>query len=293
METSISVSRASHLSRLARLVHRRRAYDVLIDGEVVGSLTPNDWLGTYAITPGRRLVQIRAGRLTSQVVAVTVQADWHASLSCMPRLPLEAAARRLTDPSRSIILRDDAWSSTAIPHRLPFGWRVTRYDPAKRTEEGWYAGNAWTDRSDIGRTFDDGVLTRETYEATERAYLAAVQSFATAAGVTQLQIRDPSLPANRRRARSVGDLKHGRVVPIAAALDLVRGMLRNEAWCRLESPNDDFTVHVGDELYLYVGATTDCASAVAEVGEGPLFVEAFDPDEGSPYIPNDGGARPA
>lgn len=104
---------------------------------------------------------------------------------------LEAAARRLSDPQRSIILRNDAWESTAVPHRLPFTWRVTRYHPANRTEEGRYLGNAWTSISDVGSEFEDGLLTPGRYHEVEDAYLDAVRIFAADAGVTHLQVRDP------------------------------------------------------------------------------------------------------
>ncbi|MFI8448721.1 hypothetical protein [Streptomyces erythrochromogenes] len=64
------------------------------------------------------------------------------------------------------------------------------------------------------------------------------------------------------------------------ALGLVRAMLRGQgAWCRLEV-GDRFTVHVGWDLYVYVGTDGPCADAVARTRELGLFPE---PLTASPY----------
>lgn len=76
---------------------------------------------------------------------------------------------------------------------------------------------------------------------------------------------------------------HGDIVPIARVLEIVR----EANWCRLETPADDFTVHVGYDYYLYIASTKDCVNAATQVNAGKLFAERFD-QEGSPYTPNDG-----
>ena len=58
-------------------------------------------------------------------------------------------------------------------------WRVTKYNPADRDEQGHYVGSEDTD-SDHGPV--------------EAAYLAAVAAFAADSGVDILQIREPSVP---------------------------------------------------------------------------------------------------
>jgi hypothetical protein len=48
---------------------------------------------------------------------------------------------------------------------LPFlhCYRVTKYDPALRTESGAYTGDDWTMFSQIGEAFGGVRLTRATY----------------------------------------------------------------------------------------------------------------------------------
>ncbi len=69
-------------------------------------------------------------------------------------------------------------------------FRITRYNPAFRDERGAYTRVTWTSVSDVGRTYDDEVLTLGEYERVERSYLDAVRSFAASGGVAA-RITDP------------------------------------------------------------------------------------------------------
>ena len=55
-------------------------------------------------------------------------------------------------------------NSTASARSLPFWWRVTRYDPARRDERGAYRDDTWTSISDVGNVFDNQELTIEEYK---------------------------------------------------------------------------------------------------------------------------------
>jgi hypothetical protein len=64
-------------------------------------------------------------------------------------------------------------SSTPSVRSLPFWWRVTRYDPARRDERGAYRGETWTSISDVGKVFEGHKLTIDEYERVETAYVDA------------------------------------------------------------------------------------------------------------------------
>ncbi|WP_405453275.1 RNA-binding protein [Streptomyces erythrochromogenes] len=161
-----------------------------------------------------------------------------------------------------------------------FVHRITKYDPADRDERGHYTGTEDTD-SDHGPV--------------EAAYLAAIAAFAEASGIERLEIREPLVtgPVHFGVEPPVGghglgglfppDLTgyhDGAEVSLPIALELVRAMLRGQgAWCRLEV-GDRFTVHVGWDLYVYVGTDGPCADAVARTRELGLFPE---PLTASPY----------
>ncbi|EHM23741.1 MULTISPECIES: S1 RNA-binding domain-containing protein [Streptomyces] len=162
----------------------------------------------------------------------------------------------------------------------PFVYRITKYDPAHRDERGHYTGAEDT-ASDHGPV--------------EEAYLAAIAAFAEAAGIDQLEIREPQIGgfahfgleppvegfglAGLFPAGPAG-FHDGAPVPIAVGLELVRSMLRdNGAWCRLEA-GEAFAVHVGWDQYLYIGSNLPCETALARTRALGLFPERID---ASPY----------
>ncbi|MEU3290238.1 hypothetical protein [Streptomyces longwoodensis] len=172
----------------------------------------------------------------------------------------------------------------------PFVYRITKYDPAHRDERGHYTG--------AGDTVSD-------HGPVEEAYLAAVTAFAQAAGIDQLEIREPQIAGFARfglqpavDGYGLSDLfpagpagfHDGALVPIAVGLELVQAMLRdNGAWCRLEL-GEAFAVHVGWDQYLYIGSNKPCETALARTRALGLFPERiaaspydFAPDD-APYV---------
>jgi hypothetical protein len=159
---------------------------------------------------------------------------------------------------------------------VPFAWRLSRYDPAVRDEAGSYRTETWTSIADVGHTFGGDELTLAEYEAVETAYVDALQAFADEAGIFELEVRGAEqLPPT---------VREGDRLALDQAVALVRAMLREEAVCKLESPEDDFYAHVGFDLYMYIGASRPCPAAVERAGELGLFVE---PDWPSPQLPRD------
>ncbi|MEU0836744.1 S1 RNA-binding domain-containing protein [Streptomyces sp. NPDC005969] len=163
---------------------------------------------------------------------------------------------------------------------LPYVYQVTKYDPADRDQHGHYIGAEPT-------TSDHGPV--------EAAYLQAIAAFAEDTDVEQLTIREPQIgcfvhfglepPVDGYGLADLfpagpAEFHDGALVPIAAGLELVRAMLRdNGAWCRLETEGA-FTVHVGWDQYLYIGSSHPCDAALTRTRSLGLFPECLD---ASPY----------
>ncbi|MCT9094321.1 RNA-binding protein [Streptomyces sp. ASQP_92] len=161
-----------------------------------------------------------------------------------------------------------------------FTYRITKYDPAERDEDGRYIG--------VEETVSD-------HGPVEAAYLSSIAAFAAASGMDRLEIREPSVTGVVHfglepsvEGHGLGEIfppdlagyHDGAEVPLPVALELVRTMLRDQgAWCRLEA-GEVFTVHVGWDQYVYVGTDRLCADAVARTRELGLFPE---PVAISPY----------
>lgn len=147
-------------------------------------------------------------------------------------------------------------------------FRVTKYDPDHRDRRGAYTRDEWTSVGDIGRAFAGVVLTEAEYRLVEDAYATAAVAFLREAGVQSL---------------AVAGLENHAAVPLAftdgSSLDLaevgevVRRVLQEEFWCRLEGAVA--FVHVGYDYYMYVGVPVACPIAAALAGQLGLFVEPF------------------
>jgi hypothetical protein len=165
-------------------------------------------------------------------------------------------------------------------------WRISKYDPTFRDQNGVYQQDEWTDVTDIGRAFDGTTLDLQTYLATEAAYVASVREFMVDANVTTLRVawleppsfmevlRDYAFPDAADLERLAGDLENGRQVSGAEIDRICRLNLRNVLWCRLEDP-DRFVVEVGHEYYLHLGTTAPSQRAISRTHELGLFVEEW------------------
>jgi hypothetical protein len=157
-----------------------------------------------------------------------------------------------------------------------YQYRITKYDPALRDEDGAYRRDEWISRSDIGRSYNGEVLTEAGYQAVEDAYLFAVEAFLTEAGVDRLILRGVE---NRREDPVPSWLAEGASLSVPQCVDFARMALRESVWGHLAVPGQAY-VHFGYDYYMYVGVPARCPAAIAETQRRGLFVEDFR----SPYL---------
>jgi len=167
-------------------------------------------------------------------------------------------------------------------------WRVTRYDPALRSATGRFLEDSWTSVWDIGQNFSDATLTVDEYLRAESAYVRTATSFAVESGVFELRVVDLERDLERldqveltRLGLPPIDLttpiRDDAVVPVGQWQHVMRAILRELAWCKLES--DPFFVHFGHDFYMYVGSDSLCEQSQLSAKTSGLFVEEMH----SPY----------
>jgi hypothetical protein len=151
-------------------------------------------------------------------------------------------------------------------------YRITKYNPAFRNSAGAYTRDEWTMFKDVGRSFGGAVLTREEYERVENAYVSAALAFMGEAGLASLAV--DSLENHRGHERT---FEEGIVLPLEQVGDVIRRVLREEFWCRLEGQGG--FIHLGWDYYMYIGVPHSCPRARMRTIELGLYVEEFS----SPY----------
>jgi hypothetical protein len=149
-----------------------------------------------------------------------------------------------------------------------FEFRVTKFDPAHRDRCGAYTRDEWTSVSDIGRVFAGVVLTEAEYWRVEDAYATAAVTFLREAGVPSLAVA-----GLENHAAVPLPFAEGSPLGLGEVDDVVRRVLREEFWCRLEGA--EAFVHLGYDYNMYVGVPRRCPGAEALVLQLGLFVEPF------------------
>ena len=147
-------------------------------------------------------------------------------------------------------------------------FRVTKYDPTHRDPSGVYTRDEWTSVSDIGRAFNGAVLTEDEYRRIEDAYSATAIAFLREASVTALRVT-----GLENNAGVPLPFAEGSPLGVAELGEVIRQLLREEFWCRLEGA--EAFVHVGWDFYMYVGVPDPCPEAEELARRSGLFVEPF------------------
>lgn len=173
---------------------------------------------------------------------------------------------------------------------LPFQWRVTKYDPARRDEQGYYLPDDWTFFAQVGQVIGGRQLTHQDYLRVESAYVGTALRFMAEAGLTGLEVVDLQTHGQAHEDYLQGisllpsSLKPGALVGGGALEGLIRLNLREALWCKLEAPNA-FYLHFGWDYYMYIGSISPSPQAIGFARGSGLFVE----EKPSPHLGGPGG----
>jgi hypothetical protein len=157
-----------------------------------------------------------------------------------------------------------------------FEYRVTKYDPRKRDTAGRYFAEEWTRYSQVGHVVAGRALTVEEYSQIEAAYVKAAMNMLSECGIDALTIRD--LENSTAHRPDSFELREGTRITGDSLNEALKGLLREEFWCRLEDGQGSY-IHVGWDYYMYVGVPCEPSASIKAVRADGLFVESFE----SPY----------
>jgi len=151
-------------------------------------------------------------------------------------------------------------------------YRVTKYDPALRDANGAYLADEWILFKQVGSAFGGVILTEAEYLRVERAYINSAIAFLREGGLDSLTVEGIENP--KRLALEFGE---GSALSPERVGDVIRQMLREELWCRLEGQGG--FVHIGWDYYMYIGVSHPCPKAELLAEGLGLYPERFS----SPY----------
>ena len=116
------------------------------------------------------------------------------------------------------------------------------------------------------------VLTEGEYLRVEQAYIDSATAFLREGGIDSLTVE--GIENHKGLTLEFGE---GSSLSLEAIADVIRQMLREELWCRLE--NEGGFVHIGWDYYMYIGVPRRCPKAELLAEGMGLYAELFS----SPY----------
>ena len=149
-------------------------------------------------------------------------------------------------------------------------FRISKYNPVYRIN-GIYTQNEWSSCADVGRRFEDGVLTEQECRETIDRYVQCALGMLKTAGVRTLTVS--GLEADEEKIR----WQNGQMLALNESADAIGDCLCEACWCRLSAENA--FVHFGYELYMYIGCNLEADEADEITSAYSLFLEKRE----SPY----------
>lgn len=148
---------------------------------------------------------------------------------------------------------------------LLHSYRISKYDPKYRVD-GIYTRDEWTSMSDIGRTYNGQVVTRDEYDRVETAYLSVVKKLCLLLDIDEIQLTGLEDYFNNCTHCNGAILMGAETI-----IKVVRDCLREEYWCQLIAPK--LEIHFGYDYYLYVCCSLEFEQVNRLALDVGLFVE--------------------
>ncbi len=158
-----------------------------------------------------------------------------------------------------------------------YEYRVTKYNPQWRDAKGVFCKEDWTSICDIGKTIAGRRITESEYMQIESAYVDSALRFLELAQIPALKV------CGLEDHNDAAKIAEGEELATRDLAPVLRDVLREKYWCRLERTGEAF-VHVGYDYYMYIGVAVPDALAIQYARDRGLFVEAFR----SPYHAGNG-----
>ncbi len=164
-----------------------------------------------------------------------------------------------------------------------YTYRVTKYDPNNRDENGVYLIDDWIGFSEVGEYFNNEELTFEKYLDIEQKYVDAVRGFFTFCTVETVEIRkycffeDDMTMFSADQIKILKKLEHSSMIGMLEVLQLVPLILRGHIYAYLVSPNNGKQyVMFGYDYYMYFYSDALLDSiTISNIEKQGLYVELY------------------
>ncbi len=144
-------------------------------------------------------------------------------------------------------------------------YSISKYRPQFYDSKSCYTRNEWTSISDIGKSFDDGVLTTNEYLETERHYINTAIELARISGCSYLtvdylegkyivqNVKEHSL--NYNLLETAQKIRQGLIIRVSDCADYLRLCLRECCYASFSNHLHNFYIDFGYDFYMHIRTT--------------------------------------
>lgn len=156
--------------------------------------------------------------------------------------------------------------------------QISKYNPIYCDEQGHYTREEWTDFSDVGKEFVDGILTMADYERVEQQYLATANSCFAHFQEEKLYLVDVeyySSPVESDLLPIYQQIRSGEsVFELSTFSNLARLILRGYIWGKIIG--EVLECHFGFDFYMYLISARESEIIMDKVSRYHLFARIID-----------------
>lgn len=169
-----------------------------------------------------------------------------------------------------------------------YRYRITKYNPMHRNEEGLYIlKEDWTSISEIGKKFDGIELTVKQYKKTENAYVDSIRLIMQYIGIKYMLIKNIEPWSTEHFNKSINKysacynnelielrkkIKNESKLDIEKTTNFCRLCLREEIWARIVYPRR-LKIYFGHDYYMYIHSSVSLEKIIPQIEALGLFVD--------------------
>lgn len=168
-------------------------------------------------------------------------------------------------------------------------YRISKYNPSLRNENGRYLNDEWTSYSDIGKTFYNKVFTKDDYLFFENKYCDTVLSVLEYLNIKSVTIENleiyfskykikkllnsKNLDFSKDDERILDSLSNGKVLKLTDLNQYIKLILRDCFWCQLKNEEKSVLVEFGQDFYIYIYCDYICESIINAYKSKGIYIE--------------------
>lgn len=162
-------------------------------------------------------------------------------------------------------------------------YSISKYRPQYYDSQSCYTRDEWTAISDIGKFFEDGILTESEYLETEQHYIDAAIELARQSGCSYLTVdylegktKDIVQWAEKHSSdfnllKSAKKIRQGLKIPVSDCAEYLRLCLRECCYAIFTNNSHNYNIKFGYDYYMYIHTILPKSQVEEVVSANNLF----------------------